>query len=883
MARWPQLRRLFRLPAPRPETVRKEVDAEMDFHLAMRVEELMALGMSEADARAEATRRFGDLTEARAALIRTDRAAAQATARTTWLADLGRDLRFAARELKRNWSFALLAISVLALGIGLATSMVSLFDRLALRPLPYPNADRLGLLWLVNSQGEHHMRITPNQDLVRALAGVAGIERVDGHRSQQMLADLASGPEVVPVRVVSAGLLTGLGARVALGRVFAAEDTLPGAPLAVMLAHRTWRERFAGRLDVLGQSVRLDNRIATVIGVLRPGFDLTSLHGDARAAFWLPLRSDLSEPGRDGFSVLLTLASGAVASEVASRIDARFQASAPTGDNLVKSFKATVLGADDLVGDSFRRTLSMLLGAVGLVVLVACANVAALLLGQAVGRLQEFGVRSALGAGRARVVRQLIAEAGLLGALGGLGGVLVTVVVLAVVRQVRPDNLLTIDEVRVNLGTLGLAGGVAAATVLLFGLAPIWAVSRADLGTAVVGRARHHVDGRGAGRLRSFLVVGQIAVTLTLMLGAGLLLKSFIRERNLPLGFMAEGLAEVNVVLPEGDFPTAAGRAQLMGEIVERARRVPGVIAASMSGNSPIDFGVMFGEFLAEGKPVPPTEAKAVMPLRWVAPDFFAVAGVRLLAGRTFGPDSAQLEIVIDAATAKRAWGTVDVVGKRLRFGREAREWHTIVGVAADLRALHDGFEGVPTGYLRVDPAEHGRTLLLRLTNETVLTDVNRVVREASPAIRIRSAGTALAALDDQLANTRFTMVIVTAFSILALTVAMVGLYGVIAFTVRRRHFEFGVRLALGAPPSRVTGMVLREGLTRIALGMAIGLAGSVALVRVIRGMLYQMSPFDPAVFLGAAGLLVAVGIAAVWLPARQASKVDPLEAIRAD
>ncbi len=877
-----ELRRLFRLPWRRPDAVDRDVDAELEFHLAMRVDELKALGVPDEQAQTEAVRRFGDVGEARAALVRTDGAAARAAVRVDWLSDLARDLRFAGRELRRDWTFALVAILVLGLGIGLTTAMVSLFDRLALRPLPYPNADRLGQLWLATGGGEHTMRITPNKRIREAIVGAPGIERVDAFRSQELAVDFADGTDMLAVRMVSPALLERLGARVVLGRAFLTEDSAAAAPLTAVLAHRTWQARFGGAADVVGRSIRVDGSVATIIGVLRPGFDLTSVDGGAHAEIWLPLRDDLTDARGDYASILVTVAPGIAMDAAAAVIDGRYKATAEPGDPMTKSFSAVVLGADQIVGSSLRRTLGLLLGAVGLVLLVACANVAALLLGQAVGRFQEFGIRAALGAGRSRVVRQLLAESTLLGLLGAGAGVGVTVAVLALARATRPESLLTIDDVRVSGLTLGLAVSVALVATLVFGLAPIWAISRADVATAVVGRARRAGDGRGAARLRSALVIGQIAVTLVLLLGAGLLVKSFVRERSLPLGFDGRNLAQVGITLRERDFPNPTGRDEMSRSVAERIRRIPGVTMATLSGNGPVDFGVIQGEFLAEDRPVPATEAKAIMPARWVGPDFFAVTGLALVAGRTFSADTGQAELVIDAATARRVWGTLDVVGKRVRYERTGG-WRTIVGVTADLRGFNDGFENAPNLYEREYSGETGHTILVRVADPTVLRDVSRAVRETHPAIRIRSAAMTLDAIEEQLAGNRFTMSIVAFFSVLALVLATVGLYGVIAYSVRQRTFEFGVRLALGAPPERVRALVLRDGLLRIGGGVVLGLIGSLGVVRVIRGMLYQMSPWDPVVFGLAAALLFGVGAAATWIPARRASRVDPLAAIRVE
>ncbi len=884
MLRLPEFRRLFRFGSRRASAVPGEVDAEVEFHLKMRIDELMAQGFSESEATVEAARRFGDLTAARTALIEADRQATRDAARADWIADLARDLRFAGRELRRNWSFAAVAVVVLGLGVGLTTAVVSLFERLAVHPLPYPNADRLALAWLVTGNGEHSIRINPDLAYRQAMASTPGVEHADAHQSNQAMVDVSGTPEMIQTRLVTVGMLDRLGARLALGRSFAPDDSSPASPLPTVLAYQTWKRRYAGEPDVVGRTVRIDGRVATIIGVFQPGFDLASIDGRARAEFWLPLRQDLLDPGRDRAEVLLTLAPGASSGAVAAAIDSRMKA-APEGGQFLRSFGTKLVQANDLVDNSLRQTLSLLLVAVGLILFVACANVAALLLGQAVGRSQEFGVRAALGAGRGRVIRQLLAESTLLGGLGAALGVGVTVAVLALARRFRPDNLLTIDDVRVNGLTLLIAGLVALVATISFGLAPIWAVSRTDAAAALVGRARRTFDGRGAGRLRSGLVIGQIAVTLILLVGAGLLVKSFVRERTLPVGFDTEGLAQIDVAVPERDFPTPARRSEVIAEVERRVRTIPGVTAVALAMNGPLDFGAMQAEFLPAKDPWPAVENKSFMPLRHVAPDFFAVIGLRIVAGRTFSADTSAHEIIIDEATAKRAWGSPGAaVGQRVRFGRDNKDTgNLVVGVVGNIRTETDNFVGIPTIYFPLEPRESGFTLVIRSAGTSPLGAASRAVRDTDVGLRIRSAATMSDVMADRTAGTRFTMAVVAFFSALSLILALVGLYGVISFAVGQRHFEFGVRLAIGALPAGISTMVLGDGLRRIAGGIIVGLLGSAGLVQLIRGMLYKMSPWDPWVFAGAAGLLGAVGLAAAWIPARRASKVDPLVAIRAE
>ncbi len=462
---------------------------------------------------------------------------------------------------------------------------------------------------------------------------------------------------------------------------------------------------------------------------------------------------------------------------------------------------------------------------------------------------------------------------------------------LGLARKLRPDNLLTIDEVTVNGATLAIAAAVALASALIFGLAPVWAVARADAATALVGRARRSHDGRPAGRLRSGLVIGQIALTLILLVGAGLLVKSFVKQRTRDIGIRIDGLAQVEISLPERIFPTPARREQVIQDVLARIRRIPGVTGVAPANDGVTTFGAMQAEFLPEGKPWPDTPQPTFMPTRVISPEYFAVAGQRLVAGTTFQVDTSSREnlvnrgIIIDEATARRTWGRVNVVGERIRMSRDAKDpGSTIVGVAADVHTTSDAFfAGVPMIYFPRSPGEAGATMVVRVSSDAVLAAVSRAARDTDPGLRIRSATTVTDALADAAANDRFTMAIITFFSVVSLVLASVGLYGVIAFAVRQRQFEFGVRLAIGALPERVRLMVLKEGLIRIGGGVVVGLVGSAALVRAIRGMLFETSPWDPWVFAAAALLITLVGVAAAWIPAVRASRVDPLVAIRSE
>ena len=876
----PLLRRILRLPLPRTDqrSAPADVDAELEFHLQMRVQELMTQGCSESEARAEALRRFGDFTEARSTLVRQGGSRALRRRWVVWLEDLGQDLRLALRGIRHRPGLAVTATVTLALGLGLTTTVLAVVNRLVLHPLPYPGAERFAMVWLADDRTA--MQISPTLRMLGAWrARSAGLEWIEAHNQEELLLESGETAELVPTRSVTPGLLPALGAGVVLGRGIEPSDTTAGAPPVALLSWGAWQRRFGGVRDAIGSPVRLDGKIATVVGVVERGFDLTPMDGGTRAEFWLPLGG----PGKDEESaaILLRRRPGITPASVTGELRAALAAEGITSD-LLEKFKPTSSDPGEFADEDRERGLWLLTLAVGLVLGVACANVAALLLGQSAVRAREFGVRAALGAGRGRVMRQLITEATFLGGLGGAAGLAVAHAALWLTRVTRPENLLTLDDVAIDPQVMFLALGLTLLVAILFGLAPAWAASRTDAATAMVGRIQRSMDNRFSRSLRSVLVIGQLAASLALVSGAGLLLKSFVAQRNLPLGLDPVGLGWVDIDISSRVVPVSAERAAITEQALAAVAAMPGVEAATLAGDSPLGYGVMNAEFLIDGRPLPGQPTSVLIPTRSIGPGYFETIGSHLVRGRS--PDSrpGSTEIVIDAVTARQFFPGGDAIGSRIRFSREA-PWRTIVGVAPEQRTLLGAFQTGPFVFVPLDSGERSGAVILRARGSLSLERVSAFIRGVDSRIRIRSVQTAEAALAERLAGRRFTMTIVMGFAGLALLLAAVGLYGVVALAVTQRAYEIGVRMALGAHPAKVRLLVLREGAIRVIIGLALGLLLVAGSGRLLRGLLSGASTWDPAVWAGAAAVLAVAGILACWVPARRASRIDPMIALRAE
>ncbi len=881
MPRLPRgVQRLFRFPFRTLAHIRRDVDDEVRFHLEMRAEELAAGGMSLEDARAEALRRFGDVDELKAFCRSLERLAVVRSRVREWLADLGQDLRFAGRQFRRSPGFALVAVVTLALGIGATATIYCAVHDILLKPLPYRDADRLVAVDELAMRGQASMM--PTRDVVDAWrSGTRSLEGiVEFTRAQWMLND-AGEPELVGGVALEPALLPFLGVRPLLGRPFTSEDARSGSPPVALVGEAVWRRRFGASRGVLGRDITLDEHPYTVIGVMPRDFGIALFYFSDQPQVFVPL---LPDAGTARVGALGRLRTG-VKAEQAARDLGTIPADDP-GLSGPHSVAANLVMVRDDFEHGYRHTLALLMAAAGLVLLIACANVGNLQLVRGWSRQREFGIRTAIGAGRGRLTRQVLTESVLIGLAGGGLGAFLAWRAVPLIAALRPRNIqmMALTGVRVDPGVLGFTFGVAILAGLVIGLAPALLATERQASETLRGAA-HAASGRPAARrVRAALVVTEVAISMVLLICAGLLVRSLVAQARADEALYPTGLLSVDLTLPAQHLPSPAARSQVFERVLDRVRGIPGILAASSATFPPWGIGVILKELNVDGRSSGPGLKPGMMDINLVAPDYFRTVEIPLLTGRAFSEDTSAHEAVVGEAFARQYLPADRALGARIRFG-DADPWSTVVGVVADPRV--PGETGAPPRPIVYQPfvgAGTRGTILARGQDPAALLPfVARAIATIDPAIHVVQGRTVHMVLAERRASPRFLMTLLASFAGLALVLAAVGLYGVVAHAVRQRTHEIGVRVALGASAENVLAMIVRQGLGLALLGIAIGLAGAAAATRLIRSWLYGVGPLDAATFLAVAGVLAVVALAASWFPARAALRVDPVEALRAD
>ena len=875
------LRRWIRLPWRSRKRIRTDIDDEFQFHLDMRVAELEARGLAPERAHAEAMRRFGDVSDAKEYCRTMDERFTHEEQRRAWFAEFGSDVRFAARQLRHSPIFATLAILTLALGIGATTAIFSVVNRLVLDPIPYPGGDRIVNLSRTNKEG--NLYVTPNPRLVKEWrASVKSLEGIATFGWNDVSLAGSDEPEEVKAGAISAELLPLLQVNPVLGRGFLTEDTRIGAPGVVMLGYGLWQRRFAGARDVLGQSLTIDGKPYTIVGVMPRDFVAPFMDGGARP-LWMPLIDDPDARGAQAIGKMRVGTDRARLDKELSDVLTALGAESPE----FREWKAKASRPEDYLG-STRDTLFILLGAVGMVLLIACANVANLLLARASTRQREFAIRAALGAGRWRIIRQLLTESALLALAGGALGLFVANRGLAIIIALRPDRLSELDEVRLSPTVLLVSLGLTILTGILFGLAPALFAAARDIGHSLKSASRSASGHHGMRRLRNLLVIGEVTLSVLLLVGAGLLIRTMVQINRADLGFESRGLTAARIQLPEKKYSSAEMRRIAFGQLLDRVRAIPGMSEVTWAMGVPPRSGVSFGQLEVDGATVKENERSAALWAQWGNSDYFRVLRLPLVAGRPFSTDTSVREVIISEAMAKRFWPGTSAVGRRLRLNPKS-PWETVVGVAKNVTVPSTGRKAIGVSdfqlYWRFTGDFESATLLFRTT--APVTDLTRrLTREISAfdaGIRVREITGVDVALAKELAGPKFNMSLLVAFAGLALVLATVGLYGVIAYSVSQRTREMGIRLALGAGQPAVLRLVLSQGARLTVLGLIAGLAAAAALTRVMVGMLYGVSPLDPLTFVLVGGILGFVAVFASYFPARRATQVDPVIALRAE
>ena len=793
---------------------------------------------------------------------------------------LFKDIRYGIRSLLSRPAFAGLAIITLALGIGANTAIFSVINAVLLRPLSYDQPERL-------------VTFRSNQsapDLADVIASSRTFSKIGG----EVLAPLAytAGTEPVQIQVgqVSGGYFETLGVNPARGRYIIADDDKNGGPFVVVLSHALWQRQFAGDQNIVGKTIPLSGNSYTVIGVMPPRFKSPRENSEA----WTPVRvSNPVAANFRGVHFLRTygrLAPGMTLQQASAEmrlIDDQLAKQYPA-DN--KNRSTALIGLQQRIVGESRNALLILFAAVSLVLLIACANFANLLLARGAERGREIVIRTALGAGRWRIVRQLLTESILIAILGGAIGVLFAWWGTNLLIALKPQNLPRLDEIGVDLRVFGFTLGVSLLTGLIFGLLPAWSASRAAVNTGLKEGGRSASSSRSQQRLRNAFVVGELAVALVLLVGAGLLVKTFWKLRNVEPGFNPNHLLTMRVELPETRYKEVEPQTRFRAQALANINSLVGAQAAMVS-ELPLSGDSLNHDFLIEGRPPIAAGDEPSLETRSVMGDYFHVMQIPLKSGRDFqshdfDPNAPFVGIVNDEVV-KQYFPDENPVGKRVRWARNPTvQWIEIVGVVGNVK--HFGLDlpeqpALYSPYTQINSWKRWMTFAVRTqADPAAMTQAVKgqiwKVDAQLPITRVQAMDEVSAASFDA---RRFNMLLLTLFAGLALVLAAVGVYGVMSYAVTQRTHEIGIRMALGAQVGNVMRLVMRNGLVIAMVGVAIGLAGAFALTRLMRTLLFAVEPTDKATFAGVSICLLLIALAACYLPARRATKVDPLQALR--
>lgn len=805
------------------------------------------------------------------------------------------DLRYAWRTLRKNAGLTAVIVLSLAIGIGANSAIFSVVDALLLRPLPYPHSNRLANIWL-HSPGIGIFRDWPSP-------GEYLDVRNQTHSFDEMAIARLSGmtltgreqPELVGVIKTSSTLLHMLGAKPLLGRLLLPAEDRPGRPPVAVLSYGSWRRLFSSDPKIVGKGITLNGQHYTVAGVLSPDFYLNSEVMPAEGPMDridvflpLPLGPDAEQRrGDENYDVMVRLKRGVSLSQAQADVDA-VATRIRKKDRRDRTFGMSVIGLQDQVVGNVRRALLVLLGSVALVLLIACANVANLLLARAARREREVAIRTALGARGWRIVRQLLTESVLLAVLGGAAGLVIAEWALYMVRAFNPGNIPRLETIRINGAVLAFTFGVALVTGVLFGLAPAWRALAIDLNSSLKSGGRTGLSASGMGfarnRLRSLLVMAELALSLMLLTGAGLLLRSFVRLQSVPPGFRTDHILSMQVAAIGTSYLKDEEVLRFYREIRDRITHLPGVEAEGLVSVLPLTGEVGWGHIDVEGYTPPPGHELQV-DLRVASTDYFRVMGIPLVKGRFFSAHDragSQQVAIINERFARRFWPHESPIGRHLWFNPKQRI--TIVGAVGAVKQYGLGTEGKIAVYFpQQQAAGRGMYLVARTAgNPASLTGaITHEIHDVDPNVVVYNVRTMRERLYDSLARQRFATIMVGAFAAFALLLAAVGVYGVMSYLVSLGTHDIGIRIALGARPANILGLVVRRGMGLAAAGILAGLIGALALTRVMASLLFGVSTTDVLSFIVAAAILALAAFAATVIPARRAIAVDPMVALR--
>ncbi|HET9531236.1 MAG TPA: ABC transporter permease [Blastocatellia bacterium] len=883
--RWPytvplRLRSLFRR-----NRVEQELDEELRYHLDRQIEENLARGMPAEEARYAALRAMGGIEQ--------QKERCRDMRRVNLIEDIVRDLRYGLRVLAKSPVFTAVAVLTLALGIGANTAIFSVVNELLLRPLPYGDAERLVMLWEV-TPGGRRQNTTSRANFREWSEQTTAFEGMAAFSDQRLVLTGVGEPEEVSVQLATPELFQVLGVAPIMGRGMTREDARPGTP-PVVLSYSMWQRRFGGDPQVIGKPLTLNGTPCTVTGVLPANFEwhIRQRSGTGKPAeIWAVLQMPTQGPALLGrfLSVVARLKPGVSIEQAEAELKTIHSRLAEASPQYNKGYSAEVIPLREQFFGNVRPALLILLGAVCFVLLIACANVANLMLSRAAVREKEIALRTALGAGRWRIVRQLLTESLLLAFLGSLLGLGLAWWGIEALVAISPRDLVNLQGVGINLTVLAWTLGVSLLTGIIFGLAPALEATRLNLNDAL------KEGGKGSGgqssrssRLRSALVVAEVALALILLASAGLLVKSFARLQEIDTGFNTDNVLTMVARLPGAKYREDHQIIAFFRQATERIRALPGVRDVGIVNFLPLYGGLGSSTgFTIEGQPAPLPGEEPGTNVRVADADYFTAMGIPLLRGRNFTEQEMSEErrvVLISESLAQQHFPGEDPIGKRISVFMFVEPKPTeIIGIVGDVRydSLTDA--GGPTVYFSLPDLVYAfMTFTIRTTGDPaeIAPLARREISAIDPDQPVSDVRTMNQVMADTLGRARFNTLLFGLFAGLATLLAAVGIFGVMNYTVSLRTREIGLRVALGAQPGRVLMLVLRQGLLLMLTGIAIGLAGALALTRVMSSLLFGVGATDPATFAAIALLLAVVSLIACFIPARRAKKVDPMIALR--
>ena len=795
------------------------------------------------------------------------------------------DVRYALRGFRRSPGFTAVAIATLALGIGANTAILGVVNGVLFRPLPFPEPDRLVMVREDDPEkGFLGMTASPPNFLdwrarSRSFEGLAAYVRTSDPLT-------GSGePEQVTYVQATGAFFPVLRARPSLGRTFGEAECAEGKDRVAVLSDGLWKRRWGGRADALGSTLRLGGVPYTVIGVMPPGFLFPAANHD----LWIPLAFPSDVAGQRGahyLSVVGRLRSGASVATAETELKALAARLAAAYPRTNKGHTVSIRSLKDQLVGKVRPALLVILGAVALVVLIACANVANLLLARGAAREREFAVRRALGAGRGRLVRQLLTESILLSGGGTAAAIFLAAAADALIVKFGPRDLPRIGEIGIDPAVLAATAGLAAATAILFGLFPALRSTRQDLAPALKENAG--TAGPARERFRGALVAGELALALLLLVGAGLLVKSFSRLLHVDPGFRPARVLTFDLTL-DSKYKDAASEAGFYRKLLSEIDGIPGVRASGSVFCAPLSDSGFSSSFTVQGAPVRP-EDEPSLNLRVVSPNYFRTLGIPLVAGRLFTDfdrRGGQRVMLLTQTAARKFWPRGNALGQYLRLGARPGTDEvegTVVGIVGDTRDSALGEDPQPAAYFPLDQvAVNGLSIVVQTAQrpESVAGTVREIVRRLDPDLPVVGMTTMEDVVSRSVARPRFYAMLLLVFSLGALVLAAVGVYGVLSFSVSRRTREIGIRIAVGAERGDVLRMVLGGAAWLSLAGLAAGIAAALVLTRLLSGILFDIRPFDPSTYAEVSALLFAVALAAAYVPASRASSIDPIAALR--